>query len=279
MRDAINDIDNMTPEEKEEEQKIQMSQIEASPLTVNHTLGTVSGEFDPDVYPWHAAHVHVCFHCMTCCVKCNTCITLCGTPQQAISAGFYICKYCSDPEKASGNGHVSTIMYSMDKHAEQRESVAPDAATSVTREMQFKMTMMTNLFVSGIAMSDTQAGGKVLNNKSEYSSHKFWNVYTEALRKWQRKSHPRDEQQVHDAELDEQKADEVLDEVNMFEDAGELICGTEFDTSVVTEDKDGNKKVKGMTHQHINYIYRGEALGKMCPLEYNVMWSRCVVLT
>ena len=44
IRDAIDEIENMTKEEREKEKRIQMSQIEASQLTVNHVLGSVSGE-------------------------------------------------------------------------------------------------------------------------------------------------------------------------------------------------------------------------------------------
>ena len=40
----IHEIDNMTQEQKDKERKLQMSQIEASQLTVNHTLGAVSGK-------------------------------------------------------------------------------------------------------------------------------------------------------------------------------------------------------------------------------------------
>jgi len=51
INDTIHEIDNMTQEEKDKERKLQMSQIEASQLTVNHTLGVVSVELDSGVYP------------------------------------------------------------------------------------------------------------------------------------------------------------------------------------------------------------------------------------
>ena len=51
IHDTIHEIDNMTQEEKDKERKLQMSQIEASQLTVNHTLGAVSGKLDSGVYP------------------------------------------------------------------------------------------------------------------------------------------------------------------------------------------------------------------------------------
>ena len=158
-------------------------------------------------------------------------------------------------------------MYTMDIQAERQKSVAKDADTTA-RNLQFKMTMMTNLFMSGTAMSDTQAGGKVLDNNSEYSSHRFWNVYIESLRKWQRKNHPKDQQQQphHDAQPGDPSDDELKDEIDLFDDAGEL-CGSEFDTSIVLQEDDGRKKVTGMTHHHINYVYRGVDLADMSPLE------------
>ena len=86
---------------------------------------------------------------------------------------------------------------------------------------------------------------------------------------------------MQDAEVDEheQKADEAPEEVYLCGDLGDLVRDTEPDTACVIKDADGNKKVKGMTHQHINYIYRGKELEKMSLLEYNVTWSRCVILT
>ncbi len=50
INDMINEIDNRTQEEKDKERELQMSQIEASQLTVNHTLDTVSGKLDSGVY-------------------------------------------------------------------------------------------------------------------------------------------------------------------------------------------------------------------------------------
>ncbi len=81
-----------------------------------------------------------------------------------------MCKYCSDPKKACGNGHVAAMLYGMEKKASGRESQAPDKDTP-ERKLQQKINMLGNLYVSGLAMSDTQAGGKTLDNDSEYSSH------------------------------------------------------------------------------------------------------------
>lgn len=179
-----------------------------------------------------------------------------------------MCKYCSDPKKASGNGHVAAMLYGMEKKASGRESVAPDKDTP-ERKLQQKINMLGNLYMSGLAMSDTQAGGKVLDNESEYSSHMFWNVYIEPLLKWQRKYHLTSQlQPIPENTIHEHSDDDIEDELDLFDDTDELHCGTEVDTSFISKDKDGRKKVKGVPHQVINYVYRGKYLANMSPLEY-----------
>ena len=148
------------------------------------------------------------------------------------------------------------------------------------RDFQFMTTQLTNLFTSAMEYHDTQAGGKVLGNKSHYASHTFWYVHASSFVTWQREHraqhHPQSEADSRPADDQPHPAkvtyafpsfdDGSDDDIYAFDEIEEVV---ERNTVYVVKDDQGQRQVK-RAPQHTNYVHRGTYLADFSPVEYNI---------
>ena len=186
---------------------------------------------------------------------------------------MYTAKYKS--KVPTSVNHAVPILYATQRHMKTHRSDALNRGTP-ERDFQFMTTHLT----SAMEYHDTQAGGKVLGNKSHYASHKFWYVHASSFVTWQREHraqhHPRSEadsrpadDQPHPAKVTyafpsfDDRSDDYIDAFNEMEEV------VERNTVYVVKADQGQRQVKSAP-QHINYLHRDTYLAAFSPVEYNI---------
>ena len=196
-------------------------------------------------------------HVITSCIRCNTSQQFLGSEEQARSAGYYACKYCSkDPVKMN---IVVPVLYMMDK---KRESKAEDMDYNEFRDAQYWLTRVLNNFSSMCEFSDTQIASALMGIDSFHTSHIFWSFYAKSFVNYQREHFTEEELQSVAPDIVDDDMHHIVPPDGTVDDQHR----DQGETVFVTKD---NELRVAMQHEH--YLRRGPELKDLGPYEWAAM--------